>query len=93
LPLNPQAFANLSPLLAFNVAMSFMTTTDWQAYAGESMLSYLAQMMLARQNFVAAVAHPRPMNQALSYYIPQKLAHEKARSRGLFHNSSVTKSR
>ena len=55
LPLNPQHFANLPPVLAFNVAVSFMTTTDWQAYSGESTLSYLAQMAgLGWQNFTAA---------------------------------------
>jgi len=54
LPLNPQHFANLSPLLALNVAISFMTTTNWQAYAGESTMSYLSQMLLGWQNFVAA---------------------------------------
>lgn len=57
LPLNPQHVANLSPLLAFNVAISFATTTNWQAYSGETALSYLAQMAgLAWQNFVAAAA-------------------------------------
>lgn len=57
LPLNPQHFANLSPLLALNVAISFATTTNWQAYSGESTLSYLAQMAgLAWQNFIAAAA-------------------------------------
>jgi K+-transporting ATPase ATPase A chain len=55
LPLNPQHFAGLSPLLAFNIAVSFATTTNWQAYSGESTLGYLAQMAgLAWQNFVAA---------------------------------------
>jgi K+-transporting ATPase ATPase A chain len=55
LPLNPQHFAGLPPLLAFNVAVSFATTTNWQAYSGESTLGYLAQMAgLAWQNFVAA---------------------------------------
>jgi K+-transporting ATPase ATPase A chain len=55
LPLNPQHFANLPPLLALNIAVSFATTTNWQAYSGESTLGYLAQMMgLAWQNFVAA---------------------------------------
>jgi K+-transporting ATPase ATPase A chain len=54
LPLDPQGFANLSPLLALNVAVSFVTTTNWQAYSGESTLGYLAQMALAWQNFVAA---------------------------------------
>src|ERR1700726_5362907 len=32
LPLNPQHFANLSPDVAFNTAISFATTTDWQGY-------------------------------------------------------------
>ena len=54
LPLNPQHFASLPPLLALNVAISFMTTTNWQAYSGESALSYLSQMSLGWQNFVAA---------------------------------------
>jgi len=55
LPLNPQRFGNLPPLLAFNVAVSFATTTNWQAYAGETTLGYFAQMAgLAWQNFVAA---------------------------------------
>ncbi|HEV8020227.1 MAG TPA: potassium-transporting ATPase subunit KdpA [Candidatus Lustribacter sp.] len=55
LPLNPQHFPNFPPLLAFNVAVSFATTTNWQAYSGENTLGYLAQMAgLAWQNFVAA---------------------------------------
>jgi len=55
LPLNPQQFPNLPPLLAFNLSASFATTTNWQAYSGESTLGYLAQMAgLAWQNFVAA---------------------------------------
>jgi K+-transporting ATPase ATPase A chain len=55
LPLNPQHFPNLPPLLALNVAVSFGTTTNWQAFSGESTLGYLAQMTgLAWQNFVAA---------------------------------------
>jgi K+-transporting ATPase ATPase A chain len=55
LPLNPQHFPNLPPLLAFNIAVSFMTTTDWQAYSGESTLSYLSAMAgVGWQNFTAA---------------------------------------
>lgn len=55
LPLNPELAPNLSPLLALNVAISFATTTNWQAYSGETALGYLAQMAgLAWQNFVAA---------------------------------------
>src|SRR5206468_4328846 len=56
LPLNPQGFngANVSPDLAFNTAVSFVTNTNWQAYSGESTLSYLVQMAaLAVQNFAS----------------------------------------
>jgi K+-transporting ATPase ATPase A chain len=55
LPLNPAGLANVEPALAFNTATSFMTNTNWQSYAGETTLSYLAQMVgLAVQNFVSA---------------------------------------
>jgi K+-transporting ATPase ATPase A chain len=59
LPLNPQGFgaAQVPPDLSFNTAMSFMANTNWQAYSGESTLSYLVQMAaLAVQNFVSAAA-------------------------------------
>src|SRR5438477_2519673 len=59
LPLNPQGFgaAQATPDLSFNTAMSFMTNTNWQAYSGESTLSYLVQMAaLTVQNFVSAAA-------------------------------------
>lgn len=59
LPLNPQGFSatNISPDLAFNTAVSFVTNTNWQAYSGESTLSYLVQMMaLTMQNFASAAA-------------------------------------
>lgn len=55
LPLNPSAFGGVTPGLAFNTASSFITNTNWQAYAGESTLSYLTQMLgLTVQNFVSA---------------------------------------
>jgi len=55
LPLNPQGLPSLEPLLAFNTASSFVTNTNWQAYAGETSLSYLAQMLgLTAQNFLSA---------------------------------------
>ncbi len=55
LPLNPQHAPNLPPLLALNVAISFATTTNWQAYSGETALGYVVQMAgLAWQNFLAA---------------------------------------
>jgi len=55
LPLNPQAFPNVSPDSAFNTALSFVTNTNWQGYGGESTMSYLTQMLaLAVQNFFSA---------------------------------------
>ncbi|WP_411839103.1 potassium-transporting ATPase subunit KdpA [Paracoccus sp. ME4] len=55
LPLNPEGIAAMSPDLAFNTAISFVTNTNWQAYSGEVQLSYLSQMVgLTVQNFVSA---------------------------------------
>jgi K+-transporting ATPase ATPase A chain len=55
LPLNPQAFGPVSPALAFNTAASFTTNTNWQAYGGETTMSYFTQMAgLAYHNFVSA---------------------------------------
>jgi K+-transporting ATPase ATPase A chain len=55
LPWNPQGFGAVPPALAFNTAASFTTNTNWQAYAGESTMSYLTQMAgLAFHNFVSA---------------------------------------
>src|SRR5260370_18083843 len=46
LPFNPENFGtpNVTPDLAFNTAVSFITNTNWQAYSGESTLSYFVQM-------------------------------------------------
>jgi potassium-transporting ATPase potassium-binding subunit len=55
LPLNPARLPGVEPALAFNTATSFMTNTNWQAYAGETTLSLLTQMLgLTVQNFVSA---------------------------------------
>jgi potassium-transporting ATPase potassium-binding subunit len=55
LPLNPQAFGAVSADSAFNTAVSFVTNTNWQGYAGEATMSYLTQMAaLAVQNFLSA---------------------------------------
>ena len=55
LPLNPQSMADISPDSAFNTAISFVTNTNWQGYAGESTMSYLTQMLaLSVQNFFSA---------------------------------------
>ena len=55
LPLNPQQLPGLSWHLALNTAVSFVTNTNWQAYSGESTLSYFSQMVgLTVQNFLSA---------------------------------------
>ncbi len=55
LPWNPQGFGAVAPDLAFNTAESFTTNTNWQAYSGESTMSYLTQMAgLAFHNLVSA---------------------------------------
>lgn len=55
LPLNPQGFEGLNPALAFNVAISFVTNTNWQSYTPETTLSYFSQMVgLTTQNFLSA---------------------------------------
>ncbi|HUK19605.1 MAG TPA: potassium-transporting ATPase subunit KdpA [Bryobacteraceae bacterium] len=66
LPLNPQRFGTalarpgstpVTPDLAFNIAVSFMTNTSWQSYAGETTLSYLSQMLgVAVESFTSAAA-------------------------------------
>ncbi|MDB5097691.1 MAG: potassium transporter ATPase [Cyanobacteria bacterium RYN_339] len=67
LPLNPQGFGGLEPMLAFNTAASFITNTNWQAYTGEATLSNFSQMAAitfpqftsAATGFVVAVAFIR----------------------------------
>ena len=55
LPLNPEQMQGVSFPLAFNTAISFVTNTNWQAYAGETTLSYATQMWgLTVQNFLSA---------------------------------------
>ncbi|TXH05105.1 MAG: potassium-transporting ATPase subunit KdpA [Nevskiaceae bacterium] len=55
LPFNPQNFGALTPDLAFNTAISFVTNTNWQSYGGETTLSYGTQMAgLTVHNFVSA---------------------------------------
>jgi len=66
LPLNPNQFGTtrapagsvpITPDLAFNIAISFMTNTSWQSYPGETTLGYFAQMAgVAVQSFTSAAA-------------------------------------
>ncbi len=54
-PFNPQEFPDVEIFSAFNTAVSFVTNTNWQSYAGETTLSYFVQMAgLTVQNFVSA---------------------------------------
>jgi len=56
-PLNPQGLGNLGAALSFNTAASFSTNTNWQAYAPETTMSYLTEMIgLATHNFFSAAA-------------------------------------
>jgi K+-transporting ATPase ATPase A chain len=55
LPLNTQSLPGVEPFLAINTAISFVTNTNWQSYAGETTLSYLVQMLgMTVQNFLSA---------------------------------------
>lgn len=55
LPLNPLGLGSVAPDLALNTAVSFVTNTNWQAYSGETTLSFFSQMIgLTVQNFLSA---------------------------------------
>jgi potassium-transporting ATPase potassium-binding subunit len=55
LPLNPQGFGAVAPDLALDTAVSFVTNTSWQSYAGEATLGHLAQMAgICVQSFLSA---------------------------------------
>ncbi len=80
LPLNPQDLPALSPDLAFNTAVSFVTNTNWQSYGGESTMSYFSQMLgLTVQNFVSAAT-----GLAIALAVIRAFARKSARSLGNF---------
>jgi K+-transporting ATPase ATPase A chain len=57
LPANPQRLPAVSPDLAFNTAVSFVTNTSWQSYGGETTLSYASQMVgITAQSFLSAAS-------------------------------------
>jgi K+-transporting ATPase ATPase A chain len=57
LPLNPVGLGGVDTYVAFNTASSFTTNTNWQAYGGETTMTFLSQMLaLTFQNFVSAAA-------------------------------------
>lgn len=73
-PWNPQALPGLSPWLAFNMAISFTTNTNWQAYGGETALSYFSQMAgLTVQNFVSAATGIAVGLALVAFGVPQNL--------------------
>ncbi|SIR35720.1 K+-transporting ATPase ATPase A chain [Rhizobium sp. RU20A] len=80
LPLNPQGFAGMAPDLAFNTAVSFVTNTNWQNYAGEATLSHFSQMAgLTVQNFLSAAT-----GMALAVAVTRALARSKVATLGNF---------
>jgi K+-transporting ATPase ATPase A chain len=54
LPLNPDANPSMTPDLAFNTSVSFITNTNLQHYSGETGLSYLGQLVLMLWQFISA---------------------------------------
>jgi potassium-transporting ATPase potassium-binding subunit len=84
LPFNPQSLGSVPPDLAFNTAVSFVSNTNWQAYAGESTMSYLTQMAgLAWHNFTSA-ASGIAVALAISRGLTRRLKPEDPRTVGNF---------
>ncbi len=55
LPLDPVGIPDVNQYVSFNTATSFVTNTNWQAYGGETTMSYLTQMLVMTfQNFISA---------------------------------------
>lgn len=82
LPLNPQSFAAVPDRQAFETASSFTTNTNWQSYSGESMMSYLSQMMqLAFHNFISAA-----VGIALAVALVRGIARRGSEARGRLGN-------
>ncbi len=81
LPWNPADLAPMSSDLAFNTAVSFVTNTNWQAYGGETSLSYFSQMVgLTMQNFVSAST-----GMAVAVAVIRGFAGRKVRDLGNYH--------
>jgi potassium-transporting ATPase potassium-binding subunit len=85
LPLNPQGMANVSWHSSLNTAISFVTNTNWQGYAGETTMSYLTQMLgLAVQNFLSAAT-----GMAVFLALARGIIHKTAGSIGNFWSDIV----
>lgn len=80
LPFNPQGFGAVPSDLAFNTAVSFVTNTNWQNYAGETTMSHFSQMAgLTVQNFLSAAT-----GMALAAAFTRALARSKVSTLGNF---------
>lgn len=80
LPLNPQGFPGVPSDLAFDTAVSFVTNTNWQNYAGEATMSHFSQMAgLTVQNFLSAAT-----GMALAVAFTRALARSKVTTLGNF---------
>ena len=85
LPLNPAGEAAVAPDLAFNTAISFATNTNWQAYGGESTMSYLTQMVgMGVHNFTSAAT-----GMAVLVALVRAFARRQGRTLGNFHVDAV----
>jgi K+-transporting ATPase ATPase A chain len=85
LPLNPARLPDVGFWLAFNTAVSFVTNTNWQSYAGETTMSYLVQVAgLTVQNFVSAAT-----GMAVAVALARGLAHKSSSTIGNFWSDLV----
>jgi len=85
LPLNPAGEAAVAPDLAFNTAVSFATNTNWQAYGGESTMSYLTQMVgMTVHNFTSAAT-----GMAVLVALVRGFARRQGRTLGNFYVDAV----
>jgi K+-transporting ATPase ATPase A chain len=85
LPLNPDHLIAVPPGLSFNTAVSFLTNTNWQTYAGESTMSQLSQMLaLVLHQFLSAA-----VGMAVAVAFVRALIRRRQRSLGSFWVDTV----
>lgn len=81
LPLNPDANSSMTPDLAFNTSISFISNTNIQHYSGESAVSYLGQLVLMLFQFISAGT-----GMAACAIVFKALKEKKAEKLGNFYN-------
>jgi len=85
LPFNPANFPAIPSYLAFNTAASFVTNADWQAYSGETTISYFTQMLaFTTQNFLSAAT-----GMSLLIALTRGIARQEAKDLGNFWVDAV----